>query len=67
MLGRANLAVVQSTDLSQFADASKIPDYALEHFQTMVGLGVIGGSYGKLDPNGIMTRAAICKVLTLIP
>ena len=67
MLGRADLAAPQSADLSQFSDAGKIPGYAMEYFQTMVGLGVIGGSYGKLDPNGTMTRAAICKVLTLIP
>ena len=67
MLGRANLAAAQYADLSLFSDSGKIPGYALEHFQTMVGLGVIGGSNGKLDPNGTMTRAAICKVLTLIP
>jgi hypothetical protein len=67
MLGRANLVAVQSADLSQFSDAARIPDYALEYFQTMVSLGVVSGSYGKLDPYGSMTRAAICKVLTLLP
>ena len=33
----------------------------------MVTLEVIGGSYGKLDPNGTMTRAAVCKVLATLP
>lgn len=66
MMGRAGLVEPQTADLSQFSDAGKIPAYALEHFQTMVGLGVIGGSYGKLDPNGTMTRAAVCKVLSLM-
>lgn len=66
MMGRAGLVESQSTDLSQFGDADKIPAYALEHFRTMVGRGIIGGSYGKLDPNGAMTRAAVCKVLSLM-
>jgi len=67
MLGRAGLTEAQLADLSAFADAGSIPDYAREYFETMVAVGVIGGSYGKLDPNGAMTRAAICKVLTLMP
>lgn len=66
MLGRAGLAQPQLADLSQFSDADRIPAYALEHFQTMVGHGIIGGSDGRLDPNGAMTRAAVCKVLNLL-
>lgn len=66
MLGRAGLVEVQNADLSQFTDAGQIPAYALEHFQTMVSRGIISGSYGKLEPNGVMTRAAVCKVLSLL-
>ena len=33
----------------------------------MVSLGVISGNDGKLDPNGTMTRAAICKILATMP
>ena len=66
MMGRAGLVEMQSADLSAFSDVDKIPSYALEHFQTMVAAGVISGSYGKLDPNGTMTRAAVCKVLSLL-
>lgn len=66
MLGRAGLTQPQSADLSWFSDADQVPAYALEHFQTMVGQGIITGSDGKLAPNGTMTRAAVCKVLNLL-
>lgn len=71
MLGRLRAQTETETvfpaDLGQFADASAVPEYALEHFQTMVALGVVGGSDGKLDPSGTMTRAAVCKVLATLP
>lgn len=67
MLGRAREASVASADLSVFSDAGDIPSYALEHFETMVALGVINGAYGKLNPNDPMTRAQICKVLATLP
>ena len=54
-------------DLSQFADAGEIPDYALPYFRALIYLDVIGGSDGRLDPYGTMTRAAICKVLATMP
>ena len=54
-------------DLSQFADAADLPLYSLEHFQTLVALGVINGSNGLLSPGGDMNRASICKVLDTIP
>ncbi len=68
MLGRMqNTEGIVPADLSVFSDAASVPTYALEHFQTMVSLGVIGGNDGKLDPNGTMTRAAICKILATMP
>ena len=68
MLGRMqNTEGIVPADLSVFSDAASVPSYALEHFQTMVSLGVIGGNDGKLDPNGTMTRAAICKILATMP
>ena len=55
------------SDLSQFTDAGEIPAYALEHFQLLVGMGAIDGSGdGALDPNGTMTRAVICKALSVL-
>ena len=54
-------------DLSQFTDAGEIQPYALEHFQLLVGMGAIDGTGdGKLDPNGTMTRAVICKALSVL-
>ena len=68
MLGRMqDTEGVVPADLSVFSDAASVPPYALEHFQTMVSLGVISGNEGKLDPNGTMTRAAICKILATLP
>ena len=67
MLGRARNAENILADLSMFSDQSEIPGYAREHFETMVALGVMNGSYGKLNPNKAMTRAEICKVLATMP
>ena len=54
-------------DLSQFTDAGEIQPYALEHFQLLVGMGAIDGAGdGRLDPNGTMTRAVICKALSVL-
>lgn len=67
MLGRARREESIPADLAAFADAAEIPDYAREYFETMVSLGVLNGSYGKLNPNRVMTRAEICKVLATMP
>lgn len=67
MLGRARKEPGISADLSSFPDAGEILPYAREHFETMVALGVMSGSYGRLNPNRAMTRAEICKVLATMP
>ncbi len=67
MLGRVRNEPPIGADLSAFSDAGEILPYAREHFETMVALGVVGGSYGKLHPNRAMTRAEICKVLATMP
>ena len=67
MLGRARNAENLSADLSLFHDASDIPAYARAYFETMIALGVMSGTDGKLNPNKAMTRAEICKVLALLP
>ncbi len=67
MLGRARNEEPLSADLSIFTDEGEILDYAREHFETMVALGVMNGSYGRLNPNNAMTRAEICKVLATMP
>ena len=67
MLGRARNDEHHGADLSLFLDENEIPEYAREHFETMVALGVISGNNGKLNPHALMTRAAICKVLAMLP
>ena len=67
MLGRARNTEGLSADLSLFLDESDIPAYAREHFETMVALGVMNGTDGKLNPNKAMTRAEVCKVLAMLP
>ena len=61
-LGRV-LAASQSADLSAFPDASSVSDWASPHVQTLVGLGIVGGSNGYLEPGANIDRAAIAKLL----
>ena len=61
-LGRV-LAASQSADLSSFPDASFVSDWASPHVQTLVGLGIVGGSNGYLEPGANIDRAAIAKLL----
>lgn len=63
MLGRLLDGPLPAADLSGFTDAASVPDYALPYFKALVAMEVIAGSYGKLDPNGTLVRAAICKML----
>lgn len=67
MIGRMLGASQDRADLSAFPDAGTVPSYALEYFQVLVKLGVVGGSDGRLEPNRTMTRAEICKVLNTLP
>lgn len=67
MLGRLLEGDLPWADLSGFSDTASVPDYALPYFRALVALEVVGGSYGKLDPNGLLTRAAICKMLATLP
>ena len=61
-LGRV-LAASQSADLSSFPDVSSVSDWASPHVQTLVGLGIVGGSNGYLEPGANIDRAAIAKLL----
>lgn len=69
MLGRLVATEAgQDADLSSFVDLDQVPDYALPHFQTMVALGIVGGTdTGALAPNSPLTRAAISKILATMP
>lgn len=64
-LGRV-LAASQSADLSSFPDAYLVSDWASPHIQTLVGLNIVGGSNGLLEPKANIDRAAIAKLLVEI-
>ncbi len=64
-LGRV-LAVSQNADLSSFPDAGSVSSWAAPHIQTLVSLGVVGGSNGYLNPRANVDRAAIAKMLVEI-
>lgn len=61
-LGRV-LAASESCDLSIFPDGGSVSDWASPHVQTLVALGIVGGSNGWLNPGDNIDRAAIAKLL----
>lgn len=64
-LGRV-LAASEAYDLSSFPDAGSVSGWASPHIQTLVSLGVVGGSNGYLQPKAYVDRAAIAKMLVEI-
>ncbi len=65
MLGRV-LAESRSADLSGFADAGAVSDWARPHVETLVGLGIVEGGDGLLTPKADITRGAAAKLLVEI-
>lgn len=55
--------VVSVAVLNKFSDAGKVADWALTPVAAMVQMEVIGGSNGKLNPTGKVTRAEVAKML----
>jgi len=58
-----NLTDGGSSSLSGFSDASKVADWAKASLAAMVDRRIIGGSNGKLNPTGKVTRAEVAKML----
>ncbi|WP_310830609.1 S-layer homology domain-containing protein [Paenibacillus pedocola] len=52
-----------NTALSGFSDASQVAGYAEEALQALIAGGIIEGNNGKLDPQGISTRAQAAQVI----
>ena len=50
-------------NLSKFPDAGKVSDWAKDAIAWAVGEGIIGGSDGKLLPQGNATRAQVSTIL----
>ena len=51
-------------DLNAFSDRSKIASYAMKPAATLVGLGIVSGSGGKIDPKSALTRGQMAKILS---
>ena len=56
-------ASVNTGVLSAFSDAGKIASWAKTPLAAMVQMKIIGGSNGKLNPTGNVTRAEVAKML----
>ncbi|MBP3413562.1 MAG: S-layer homology domain-containing protein, partial [Oscillospiraceae bacterium] len=50
-------------DLTAFSDHDKVSGYAKDAFAWAIGAGVINGSNGKLNPQGLATRAQFAKII----
>ena len=58
------IATDEEGDLTQFADASRISDWAIGNVQWAVGAGLISGrDDGTVDPLGNATRAEVAAIL----
>ncbi|MDR0916048.1 MAG: phosphodiester glycosidase family protein [Oscillospiraceae bacterium] len=51
---------------AQFSDSADVSEYAKIPTATLVALGVVGGSDGKITPKNELTRAQMAKMLCVI-
>ncbi len=63
ILGRILPQGYAQASLSAFSDAASVPSWSRDHVATLVGLKVVSGSNGKLNPNASVTRAEVAKML----
>ena len=54
---------VSAAAIAGFADAESVSDWAVDAMAWAVSQGIIGGSNGKLDPQGNATRAQVATML----
>jgi hypothetical protein len=50
-------------DLSAYADAGSVSDYARDAMTWAVGRGIVTGALGRLDPQGASSRAQVAVIL----
>ena len=60
----AGYDVSKTASLDKFSDAGDVADYALDAMRWAVGMGLIEGSDGKLNPTGNATRAQVAAIMT---
>ncbi len=51
--------------LAGFSDADSISEYALESTAAFAASGIVDGYGGQINPQGLLTRAEMCKILSL--
>ncbi len=64
IIGRT-LGYTRTADLTGFTDGAQVSDWAQEYVQTLVALGVVNGSDGKLNPKNGILRGEVAKIITV--
>ena len=60
---KIGLPALTESALQGFADADEVSEYAITASETLIALGVVGGSDGKISPKNPLTRAQMAKIL----
>lgn len=50
--------------LQRFSDAGDVPSFALPSTRVLVGMGVVQGSGGRINPNDPVLRSEVCALFT---
>lgn len=66
-LTETGTALTEGTEetLAAFSDADLISDYARESTAAFVASGIVDGYSGAINPQGLLTRAEMCKILSI--
>ena len=59
------MPIVEGDNLKSFPDAANVSAYARDAFNWAISKGIIGGSDGKLLPQGNATRAEMAKIIAV--
>ncbi len=60
-----SLTAAAEDTLSVFTDADQISSYAREAAAEFTASGIVDGYGGKINPKGLLTRAEMCKILSV--
>ena len=64
ILGRIQVRGYAQADLTAFADAAQVPDWATDYLKTLVGQGVVSGADdGLIHPESPIKRGEVAKML----
>jgi len=66
-LKEKNVSLTQSSEdtLAVFTDADQISSYAREAAAQFVASKIVDGYDGRINPKGLLTRAEMCKILSI--